>query len=124
MNIKGLIGNVIPIRPQKAEEAKAKTAFDADNEKEGNGQSSSGGDQRPRRNLTPEEIAEAVKNLENLEGVKNNGLRIRAETHDGVTVVYVEDRDGKVVRRIPESELSLLGASQQKQTGRLLNKAL
>ncbi len=123
MNIKGLIGNVIPIRPQKAEEAKAKTAFDADNEKEGNGQSSSGGDQR-RRNLSPEEIADAVKNLENLEGVKNNGLRIRAETNDGVTVVYVEDRDGKVVRRIPESELSLLGGSKEKQTGRLLNKAL
>lgn len=123
MNIKGLVGNVIPFPVKKAEEAKAKTALDADNEKEGNGQSSGGGDHR-RRNLTPEEIAIAVKHLENLEGVKNNGLTVRLESNDGVTVVYVEDRDGKIVRRIPESELSLLTSNREKKTGSLLNKAL
>ena len=124
MNIKGLVSNVIPFPVKKNEEAKAKTALDTDNEKDGNGQSSTGGDQR-RRNLTPEEITEAVKHLENLDGVKNNGLKIRQETNDGVTVVYVEDRDGKVVRRIPESDLSLLtGGNREKKTGSLLNKAL
>lgn len=124
MNIKGLVSNVIPFPgPKKPEEAKAKTALDADNEKEGNGQSSNGGDQR-RRNLTPEEIAVAVKHLENLAGVKENGLKIRMETNDGITVVYVEDRDGKVVRRIPESELSLLTGDRERKSGHLLNKAL
>ena len=124
MNIKGLVSNIIPFQPKKSEEAKAKSALDADNEKDGNGQSSSGGDQR-RRNLTPEEIIDAVKHLENLDGVKNNGLKVRQETSDGVTVVYVEDRDGKIVRRIPESELSLLtGGNREKKTGSLLNKAL
>jgi len=123
MNIKGLVSNVIPFQQRKPEEAKAKTALDADNEKEGNGQSSNGGDQR-RRNLSPEEITEAVKHLENLDGVKNNGLKVRQETNDGITVVYVEDRDGKVVRRIPESELSLLTGGKERKSGNLLNKAL
>lgn len=122
MNIKGLIGNVIPFQPKKADEAKAKTALDADNEKEGNGQSSNGEEKR-RRNLTPEEIAQAVQHLENLDGIKNNGLKVRQETSDGVTVVYVEDRDGKIVRRIPEADLSLF-TGKEKKSGNLLNKAL
>lgn len=123
MNIKGLVSNVIPFPVKKNEEAKAKSALDTDNEKEGNGQSSNGGDQR-RRNLTPEEITEAVKHLENLAGVKDHGLRIRQETNDGVVVVYIEDRDGKIVRRIPESELSLLTTDRDKKSGHLLNRAL
>lgn len=128
MNIKGLVGNVIPIvgGPKslgKSEEAKAKSAFDADNEKDGNGQSSGSGDQR-RRNLTPEEIANAIKHLENLAGVKDNGLTVRQETNDGVTVVYVEDRDGKIVRRIPEAELSVLSIPNENKSGKLLNRAV
>lgn len=123
MNIKGLVSNVIPFPVKKNEEAKAKSALNADNEKDGNGQSSSGGDKR-QRNLTPEEITEAVKHLENLEGVKINGLKVRQETTDGVTVVYVEDRDGKIVRRIPEAELSLLTGNREKKSGNLLNRAL
>ncbi len=123
MNIKGLVGTVLPFPVKKNEEAKAKSALNADNEKEGNGQSSPGGDQR-RRNLTPEEITEAVKHLENLDGVKNHGLKVRKETNDGITVVYVEDRDGKIVRRIPESELSLLTGNREKKSGNLLNRAL
>ncbi len=124
MNIKGLVGNVIPFPAvKKNEEAKAKSALDADNEKDGNGQSSGSGDQR-RRNLSPEEITEAVKQIEELKGVKDNGLKVRQESNDGVTVVYIEDRNGKVVRRIPESELSLLTGDRDRKSGHLLNKAL
>ena len=123
MNIKGLASNVIPFPVKKNEEAKAKSALDTDNEKEGNGQST-GGDDKRRRNLTPEEITEAVKHLENLPGVKDHGLKIRQEMKDGVTVVSIEDRDGKLVRRIPESELSLLTTDSDKKSGHLLNRAL
>lgn len=122
MNIKGLFNNVIPFT-KKTAEPKTQSAFDADNDKEGNGQSSEGGDQR-RRSLSPEEIAEAIKHLESLSGIKENGLTVRAESKDGITVVYVEDRDGKVVRRIPESDLSLLTGSKERKTGSLLNRAL
>ena len=124
MNIKGLVGNVIPFPTvKKNEEAKAKSALNADNEKDGNGQSPGNGDQR-RRNLSPEEITEAVKQIEELKGVKDNGLKVRQESNDGITVVYIEDRFGKVVRRIPESELSLLTGDPDRKSGHLLNKAL
>jgi uncharacterized FlaG/YvyC family protein len=123
MNIKGLVNNVIPFAVKKKEEPKTQSAFDADNDKEGNGQSSDSGDKR-RRNLSPEEIEDAIAHLKNLSGIKENGLSVRAETTDGVTVVYVEDRDGKVIRRIPEADLSLLTGNKERKSGNLLNRAL
>jgi uncharacterized FlaG/YvyC family protein len=124
MDIKGIARNVIPLPSvRKSEDSKAKSAVDADNERDGNGQASNGENQK-RRHLNPEEILEAVKYLEGLAGVKDNNLRVRFETKDSITIVYIEDRDGKVVRRIPEAELSLLTCNRQRQSGHLLNKAL
>lgn len=123
MDIKGVVRNVIPFAVSKKEEAKAKSALDADNERDGNGQSAGDGEQK-RRHLSPEEITEAVKYLEELAGVKEHGLTVKQETKDGITVVHIVDRDGKVVRRIPESELSALGSRREKKSGHLLNKAL
>lgn len=123
MDIKGVFRNVIPF-VGRTDEAKARQKTDANNDREGNGQAATGGEDQRRRQLTDEEIANAIKYLEGLAGVKDNNLTVRAETKDGITVVYVQDRDGKVVRRIPESELSLLAGAPQKKTGHLLNKAM
>lgn len=125
MDIKGLARNIIPLGAVKqAQEAKnTRSKTDANNDREGNGQASSGEEQK-RRKLTVEEVEEAVKYLRELPGVKDNALSVRAAEVDGVTVVYVEDRDGKVVRRIPESELGYLTSNRQKKSGHLLNKAL
>ena len=123
MDIKGVVRNVIPFSVTKKDEAKAKSKLDADNEKEGNGQSA-GDEQQKRRKLSPEEVTEVVLYLEGLPGVKDNGLTVRKEIKDGVTLVYVVDRDGKVVRRIPESELAGLSDRREKKSGQLLNKAM
>jgi uncharacterized FlaG/YvyC family protein len=123
MDIKGLARNLIPFNVNRTKEAPStRSKTDADNEREGNGQAS--GEGQKRRALTPEEITDAVKYLEGLPGVKENNLTIRVAATDGITVVYIEDRDGKVVRRIPESELAFLTSNRQKKSGNLLNKAL
>ena len=123
MDIKGLARNLIPFSPAKANEAKStRTKTDANNDREGNGQSS--GEGQKRKTLSPEEISDAVKYLEGLSGVKDNNLTVRLSSADGVTVVFIEDRDGKIVRRIPEAELGALTANRQKKSGHLLNKAL
>lgn len=124
MDIKGIVRNLNPLHLTKASEtARTHTKSDADNDREGNGQAATGEEQK-RRPMTPEEIAEAVKYLEGLAGVKDHGLRVRLETKDGVNVVYVEDSDGKVVRRIPEADLASLTANRERKSGHLLNKAL
>jgi uncharacterized FlaG/YvyC family protein len=80
----------------------------------------------PHKSLSEEEMKQVLKHLEELPGVKDNSLRIRFERKDGIAVVYVEDRDGKVVRRIPEAELSLIKSRSQenKATGNLINRAM
>jgi uncharacterized FlaG/YvyC family protein len=123
MDIKGLAKNLIPFNVQRTKEAtNTRSKTDANNDREGNGQAT--GEEHKRRLLSQEEIAEAVKYLEALPGVKENNLTIRVSSADGITVVYIEDRDGKVVRRIPESELGYLTSNRQKKSGHLINKAM
>ncbi len=122
MDIKGIVRNILPIGITKNTEPKTLSASDTTNEREGNGQSA--GEERKRRHLTAEELQEAVKHLESLPGVKENNLTIRLEQKDDITVVYVEDGDGKVVRRIPETELLAIMTNREKKSGHLLNKAM
>lgn len=124
MDVKGLVRNIIPLAPQAAKEARKSVKTDNATDRDPNGQSSQGGDQGPRRQFTQEELEEAVKRIEALPGFKDNGLRARLAQAEGVSVVYIEDAFGKVVRRIPEAELGALTAAQDKKSGHLLNKAM
>lgn len=132
MDVKGAVRNILPFALTTASEAKKKQEASNQNrqteataDREGNGQSQSQGEET-RRNLSEEEIQEAIKFLEGLPGVKDNGLTFKLVRTDGVPVVYVEDRTGKVIRRIPETELSQVKSrmSGEKKTGNLLNKAM
>lgn len=123
MDIKGLARNLIPFGPTKARESQnARVKTDASDDREGNGQSQ--GQEQQRKPLTPEEVEEAIRFLEGLAGVKDNNLTVRVAQTESTLVVYVEDRDGKVVRRIPEPELRALTQNRQKKNGHLLNRAL
>lgn len=123
MDIKGIARNILPFGPVKTHETNSsRSKTDANNDREGNGQAA--GEEQNRRKLSPEEIADAVKYLEGLPGVKENNLSIRLSDTNGICVVFIEDRDGKIVRRIPESELGSLTSNRQKKSGHLLNKAL
>ncbi len=123
MDIKSVLRQSWPFNVQTPNKVDKRTRTAEAGDRDGNGQSQQE-EHKPKRNLTPEELKEAVICLEALEGVKTNNLKIRVETLDGVTVVYIEDQSGKLVRRIPESELSLLTKNPQKRSGHLLNKAM
>lgn len=127
MDIKGIVRQVIPFTPKAAAEsretitAEARSKTDASGDREGNGQAA--GEERKKRRYTNDEIQDVVKFLEALPGAKDNGLTVRVADKDDVTVIYIEDRLGKTVRRIPESEFGSLLANRQKKSGNLLNKA-
>jgi uncharacterized FlaG/YvyC family protein len=121
MDIKN-VRNILPFSVTAKPDVKSRSKTDAASDRDGNGQASGEGEKR-RRHLSPEEIDEAVKHIEDLPGVKENGLIVRLEQRDDTVVVYVEDRDGKIVRRIPEADLSLLSTAKEKKSGHLLNKA-
>jgi uncharacterized FlaG/YvyC family protein len=120
MDIKN-VRNILPQGIIAPAEVKSRAKTDATSDRDGNGQSA-GEEQKKRQHLTPEEIDEAIKKLSALPGVKDNGLIVRLESHDGIIVVYIEDREGKIVRRIPEADLGLLNFNSDKRSGHLLNR--
>lgn len=131
MDVKGIVRNILPFanssaaevrRRERADEARNSTTSET-GDREGNGQSQSEGDGK-RRGLTEEEIKAAIQTLEAVPGVKDAGLVLKLTRTDGIPVVTIEDRSGKIVRRIPESELSLVLKSKDKKTGNLFNKAM
>ena len=123
MDIKSVLRNSWPFNVQAPSKVAKQARTGEASDRDGNGQSQQQ-EQKPKRNLTPEELKEAVAYLEALEGVKLNNLKIRLATNEGVTLVYIEDQQGKLIRRIPESELSLLTTNRQKKSGNLINKAM
>ncbi len=130
MDVKNVIRNILPFAKNPVSETKRRELVQgeakASADRDANQQDPNHHEDAPKRGLTDEELQAAVQHLEGLAGVKDNGLRIRLEKNDGIPVVYVEDPTGKVVRRIPESELSQIKsrASDSKSTGQLLNKAM
>ncbi len=132
MDVKHSVRNILAPTLGKISETKLRDSVRGDGttsaDRDPNGQQQSeGGEQR--RGLTEEEIQEAIKILEALPGVKDNGLQFKlTRGENGVPVVNVQDRDGKIVRRIAETELSQVKARQNggavKTTGNILNKAM
>lgn len=127
MDIKNIVRTVIPFANSSAKEVRetsARVKTDDTTEREGNGQQA-GEEQQKRRNLTPEELDDAVKHLQALPGLKDNNLSVRLEHNaEGIAFILVTDGYGKVVRRIPESEISTLVDGKERKSGHLLNRAM
>lgn len=123
MDIKSVLRSSWPFNVQSVPKVDKRARTDETGDREANGQSQQE-QPKSKRNLSPEELKDAIVFLENLDGVKLNNLKVRLVVLDGVSVVYIEDQLGKVVRRIPESELSQLTQNRQQKSGHLLNKAM
>ena len=122
MNIKGVnVNNVLPIEPKQRVEgstrAKASADRDADGKREQTGE-------EPKRHLNQQEFDEALKILEDLPGLKANNLTIKVEAKEDCRTILIVDQTGKVVRRLSESQLWLATRDRDKQTGRILDKAM
>ena len=131
MDVKHAVRNILPFFKDKVSETKLRESLRGDGttsaDRDPNGQQQPEGDSSSRRNLTEDEIKEAIKILESLPGVKENGLQFKLTTNsEGLHVVHIEDRFGKMVRRVAEAELSQVKArhSENRTTGNLINKAM
>jgi uncharacterized FlaG/YvyC family protein len=118
MNIKSVTGPNIPLDIKKVER-KTRDAS-ADSEPQQHGDDS----KKEHRKLTQEELDFALEFLKNLKGIKDNNLRIRLDAKDDIVVVYIEDIHGKVIRRIPESDLLSLTKDKDKPKGNIFDKAM
>jgi uncharacterized FlaG/YvyC family protein len=100
-----------------------RTRAEASSDRDADGKRENSPKKQPRRNLSEEELNNAIKHLKELKGVKDHNLNVRLARENGVPVALIEDHKGKVVRRIPETELSMLDTNE-KSKGNLLDKSL
>lgn len=122
MNIKNIhTAAVLPIDPKQRVEgntrARASTDRDADGKREQP-------DPEQKRHLNDQEFDEALKILKEHPGLKASSLTIKVEKEGDARVVLICEPGGKVVRRLSESQLWLATRDRDKQTGRILDKAM
>jgi uncharacterized FlaG/YvyC family protein len=122
MNIKGITRNLMPLEVDRAKAPSRAIKSENSTDREGNGQQ-----QQPepeKRKLSEEELQAAIEHLEQLPGIKTNNLVVKRHTHDGITVVIIEDAYGKVIRRIPEIDLGQLLKNATKDKGHIFDRAM
>ena len=122
MNIKNVSTSpIIPLDPKNRVEGNARTKGSADRDADGKREQK---EQEIKRHLTQQEFDEAIKALEDFPGLKANNLTIKVETHEDHRVILIVDSTDKVVRRLSESQLWSATRDRDKQTGRILDKAM
>jgi hypothetical protein len=128
MNIKTIIGQVWPIGRNTSEISKEiggkPIKSDSTTDRDGNGQmpfhQGQGQDQQP---MSDEEFAQALEKFKKLPVIKDKNLMVETQIVDHKRCVILKEASGKVLRRIMESELSILLQAQDKDKGRILSKS-
>lgn len=127
MDVKGLVRSLVPFtQTAEAVANRRRTETGSASDRDANGRQEQAEEEK-KRNLSPEEIQDAIKHLESLPGVKDNNLRIELVDQDNIKTVYIKDADDKVVRRFAETDLHAIlknkASAEQKKSGQLLNKS-
>lgn len=123
MNIKSVVGHIIPVEPQKRVEGANEVRTQASTDRDANGQRQQS-QQEEKGPLTEEEFDQAVALLREHHAVKASQLTIRVASENDMRVIYIEDLDGKPIRRLTESELWTVTRSQDRPTGAIYDKAM
>ena len=121
MNVRSIVNSILPFETKAVSEKKeVKLEGGADRDADGRQQPK----EQPRRKMTEEELKTAVAYLEELPGVKDNNLIVCVKKENDMTIVYIQDRSDKVIRRITELELSTISLDKQKRKGQLFDRAM
>ena len=123
MDIKGVLKAVLPldVRATKGPEKTIKT--DSATDRDANGQMFQGEQQQPEHGpMSEEQLKKAMNHLKSLAIVKDNHLKVELVQVEGKNFVLIKELSGKVVRRIPESELWSLQVVKDSEKGQLLRK--
>ncbi|MBS1970027.1 MAG: hypothetical protein JSU04_06950 [Bdellovibrionales bacterium] len=125
MNIKGLLGNILPTSPIRgASKTERAIKSDSTTDRDANGQQAGGGNQEHREPMTDEQIQKALEQLRNLPGVKDHNWSVELTLIENKKFVLVKDTNGTVIRRIPELDLWTLPAGNDPGAkGQLLKKS-
>ena len=122
MDVRNVLGSLIPTNITRKDPADRVIKSDSTTERDGNGQMpfGEGGEEKPP--MSEEQLKKAMEHLANHAAVKENNLSVELQVMDGRNFVIIKEPNGKIVRRIPESDLWTLKDVQDNEKGQLLRK--
>lgn len=124
MNIKGLLGNILPTSPLQSVTKPEKTIkSDSTSDRDANGQQAGGGEQQQREPMTDEQLQKALEHLRNLPGVIEHQWTVELSVVEDKKFAIVKDSHGTIIRRIPELDLWTLPQGTESGKGQLLKKS-
>lgn len=122
MNIKSVnTAPILPVDPKQKVEKNSRAQSSTDRDADGRREQGQG---EQKRHLNQQEFDDALKVLENLPGLKSNHLTLKVETQEDHRVVLIVAPDGKIVRRLSESQLWSATRDHDRKTGTILDKAM
>ncbi len=123
VNIRTISNPITPVDLQRVHNSRGVVTDTSSEDRDPNGRSDH--DQEPDKNpLNEEEMKRAREYLDNLTGLKANGLKIEIEPAGDLRVFLIKDESGHVVRRIVEWEMRALIDDQNKQVGQIFDRAI
>lgn len=122
MNIKALgTTPVLTIDPKPRVSGNTRTQGSTDRDANGRQQQA---EPELKRHLTETELDEALQALGENPGLKANNLTLKVETKEDCRIILILDHLGNVVRRLSEAQLWSATRDKDRQTGKLLDKAM
>lgn len=123
MDIKGVLKAVLPI-DIRAKSAEKTIKMDSTTDRDANGQMFQGGQQQEKEHppMTEEQLKKALEHLKAHSVVKEQNLTVVLAKIEEKNFVIIKDLSGKIVRKIPESELWSLQVVKDSEKGQLLRK--
>jgi hypothetical protein len=123
MNIKSINSSpILPVEPKnKVEGGNVKSHGATDRDADGRRQQA---EPELKRHLKQEEFDEALKALSENPGIKANNLQLKVEQREDCRIILIIDGNGAIVRRLSENQLWLATRDKDRQTGRILDKAM
>ena len=124
MDIRNAIVSLLPTNLRKKEPLDRTIKSDNATDRDANGQQPG---QEKKENEHPpmsdEQLKKALDHLRSIPAVKDHNLTIELVTAElGKRFVLLKEPDGKLIRRIPESELWTLQVVKENEKGQLLRK--
>ena len=122
MNIKNVhTAPILPLDPKPRVQGRVRTESSTDRDANGRREQD---ESESKRHLSQQEFDDALKALEAHPGLKANNLTIKVEQHEDHRVIMILDPQGGIVRRLSESQLWLATRDKDRQTGKILDKAM
>jgi uncharacterized FlaG/YvyC family protein len=122
MDIKGALNQIIPLSLRAKDQVPRTIKSDSTTDRDANGQQAFS-EQEHKEPMTEEQIQKVLEHLQSLAVVKDHNLVVELLEQEGRRFVLLKEPTGKIIRRIPETELWSLQIMQQDKKGQILNKS-